>query len=59
MLTDFLASFTVIPGTVLYVGYGSLYERKEWQDNEWIDNSGRYIESARSLFFKASYLWRI
>lgn len=59
LLTDFLASFTFIPGTVLYVGYGSLYEQKDWQKNEWIDNRGRYMESFRSFFFKASYLWRI
>ncbi|MBN1562099.1 carbohydrate binding family 9 domain-containing protein [candidate division KSB1 bacterium] len=59
LLTDFLASFTFIPGTVLYIGYGSLYEQKYWQENEWIDNSGRHIESIRSFFFKASYLWRI
>jgi len=59
LLTDFLASFTFIPGTVLYVGYGSLYERKDWVENEWIDNRGTYLETTRSLFFKASYLWRI
>jgi len=59
LLTDFLASFTFIPGTVLHVGYGSLYERKEWLNNEWLDNRGHYYESTRSLFFKASYLWRI
>jgi len=36
-----------------------LYERKEWLNNEWLDNRGHYYESTRSLFFKASYLWRI
>lgn len=59
LLTDFLASFTFIPGTVLYVGYGSLYERQEWLENEWLDNRGPYREFNRSFFLKASYLWRI
>ncbi len=59
LLTDFLASFTFIPGTVLHVGYGSLYERKEWMNNEWVDDRGAYRESTRSFFLKASYLWRM
>ena len=33
MLTDFLASFTLIPGTVIHAGYGGLYENREWSDN--------------------------
>jgi hypothetical protein len=58
LLTDFLASFTLIPGTVMHLGYGSLYEHKTWRDNGWIDSTGRWMEMHRSLFFKASYLWR-
>ncbi len=58
MLADLLASFTYIPGTVIQLGYGSLYERTEWVDGEYRD-SGRFLEMKRGLFFKASYLWRL
>ena len=58
MLTDLLASFTYIPGTVMQLGYGSLYDRTEWVDGEYRD-TGRFLEMKRGLFFKASYLWRL
>ena len=58
MLTDLLASFTYIPGTVIQLGYGSLYDRTEWVDGEYRD-AGRFLEMKRRLFFKASYLWRL
>lgn len=60
LLTDLLASFTLIPGTVLHLGYGSLHENREWKDDQWLDDSihGRYYQRSRSLFFKASYLFR-
>lgn len=54
---DFLASFTYIPGTVLYLGYGSLYEKLQWQKNQYI-SSERYHQMKNNIFFKASYLWR-
>ncbi len=58
MLTDFLASFTYIPGTVIHVGYGSLYEKTEWFEG--VDRpSDRFREARRGFFFKASYLWRL
>jgi hypothetical protein len=58
MLTDLLASFTYIPGTVIQLGYGSLYDRVEWIDGEYRE-AGRFLEMKRGLFFKASYLWRL
>ncbi|HSQ79443.1 MAG TPA: DUF5916 domain-containing protein [Candidatus Bathyarchaeia archaeon] len=58
MLTDLLASFTYIPGTVLQLGYGSLYERTEWVDGAYRP-APRLLEMRRGLFFKASYLWRL
>lgn len=58
MLTDFLASFTLIPGTVLHVGYGELYDRCEWTDGKWVPGRGNMHNMKRSFFFKASYLWR-
>jgi hypothetical protein len=57
LLTDFLASFTYIPGTVVQFGYGSLYERTEFVENEYRP-ANRFLEMKRGLFFKASYLWR-
>ena len=59
LLTDFLASFTLIPGTVIHLGYGSLYEDRQWTDGHWIPGQGRLREMKNSLFFKVSYLWRI
>ncbi len=58
LLTDFLASFTFIPGTVVHLGYGSLYDRRTWQQNDWQLHSGDLMEIHRGIFFKASYLWQ-
>jgi len=58
LLTDFLASFTYIPGTVIHVGYGSFYEKLAWQADSYVD-SDRFLETKRGFFFKASYLWRL
>jgi hypothetical protein len=58
MLTDFLASFVYVPGTVLQLGYGSLYDRTAWIDGEYRD-ADRFLEMKRGLFIKASYLWRL
>ena len=57
MLTDFLASFTYIPGTVLHVGYGALYDRRTWQEgtSTWLLGQGNLMETRRGIFFKASY----
>jgi hypothetical protein len=59
LLTDFLASFTLIPGTVFHVGYGGLYESRKWQDNQWLYRQGDLLNIKRSFFLKASYLWRL
>lgn len=58
MLTDFLASFTFIPGTVLHIGYGGIYEKRRWVDDRWLYQQGSMFNMKRSFFFKASYLWR-
>ena len=57
LLTDFLASFTYIPGTVVYLGYGSVYDRTEWDGNDYIPGE-RFLETRRGFFFKCSYLYR-
>ena len=60
LFTDFLASFTYIPGTVIHLGYGSIYDKLEWDDvNQRYDESKRFMEFRRGFFFKMSYLWRI
>jgi hypothetical protein len=63
VLSDFLASWELLPGTVAYAGYGSLTERQSWDGNRLspsLDRSsvGRYQTSQRSLFFKAAYVHR-
>jgi hypothetical protein len=58
VLTDFLSSYELRPGTVVYVGYGSLIERREYADGAWVLGRGDYAPSQRGLFFKASYLHR-
>jgi hypothetical protein len=58
MMTDLLASFTYIPGTVFHIGYGSLYEKLEWQGEEY-GPSDHFLETKRSFFLKVSYLWRL
>lgn len=60
MLTDLLASFTYIPGTVVHLGYGSVYEKLSWDPatREYM-NANRFLEMQRGLFLKISYLWRL
>jgi hypothetical protein len=60
VLGDFLASFTYIPGTVIYLGYGTLNESQSWSDNRWQrDVTGeRYYQTRQSLFFKVSYRYQ-
>lgn len=58
LMTDLLASFTYIPGTVIHAGYGSLYERSRWDGAGYVPGSS-LSEMRRGLFLKASYLWRL
>jgi hypothetical protein len=62
VLTDLLASFTLIPGTVLYLGYGSMYREQYWDEANaaWKrqPGPGSYYQTTQSVFIKASYLWR-
>jgi hypothetical protein len=54
---DTLASFTYIPGTVVFIGYGSAFEKLRWDGYDYI-GSDRFLETQRGFFFKVSYLWR-
>jgi len=58
VLTDLLASWELLPGTVAYGGYGSLIERREWDGQQWTPGAGEYRTSQRGLFFKAAYVHR-
>jgi hypothetical protein len=58
VLTDLLGSYEPTPGTVVYVGYGSLIERRGFLDGQWIPLSGTYGMTQRGVFLKASYLHR-
>lgn len=58
LMTDFLASFTYIPGTVIHIGYGSLYEKIRWEESEY-RRANSFLETKRGFFFKASFLWRM
>lgn len=63
MLTDFLASYEFVPGTVFHAGYGSLYERGYLNGipndaNSPVRLEEGYRATNRGLFFKASYLKR-
>jgi hypothetical protein len=64
VLTDFLASYEFVPGTVFHVGYGSLFakgfgsvEPVPGAINP-VDPSNEYLMINRGLFLKASYLRR-
>jgi hypothetical protein len=60
LLTDLLASYEFVPGSVFHVGYGSLYERNALRSGTLVtDGLGdRYLLVNRGLFIKASYLHR-
>ena len=58
VLTDLLVSYELVPGTVVYAGYGSLIERRAYVDGAWVPDRGRYLATERGLIFKASYLHR-
>ena len=58
VLTDFLSSYEPTPGTVVYIGYGSLIERRGFVDGQWVPLTGAYRTTERGLFLKASYLHR-
>jgi hypothetical protein len=58
VLTDFLSSYEPHPGTVVYAGYGSLIEERDFVDGQWVSNTGKYLTTQRGLFLKTSYSLR-
>ncbi|MBN2134350.1 MAG: carbohydrate binding family 9 domain-containing protein [Acidobacteria bacterium] len=61
VLTDLLASYTLTPGTVVHLGYGSLHLNKTWKNDQWVtaDELAEYYQMTQSFFFKASYLFQL
>ncbi|MBN1196555.1 MAG: carbohydrate binding family 9 domain-containing protein [Candidatus Aminicenantes bacterium] len=59
LLADFLASFTLIPGTVIHLGYGSLHQPLEDSDYHPAGDPLHMRHVRSSLFLKLSYLWRL
>jgi hypothetical protein len=59
VLTDTLASYELRPGSVFYLGYGSIAERRLFRDDEWVLGEGAFHESQRGFFAKVSYLIRM
>ena len=57
LLTDFLLSFTYIPGTVVYLGYGSIYDQV-LEDQPFVGGDEKPLELQRGFFLKLSYLFR-
>jgi hypothetical protein len=63
VLTDLLASYELVPGTVFHAGYGSMLERGPAgtlpnEVNSPVRLEEQYRAINRGLFFKASYLKR-
>jgi hypothetical protein len=58
LLTDALASYELVPGTVFHAGYGSLYEKRDFVGGRLLPDAGDYMTVNRGLFFKASCLHR-
>jgi hypothetical protein len=58
LLTDLLASFTYIPGTVIHLGYGEVFQKAEWREEMWEPVGATFRPVRKGLFFKVSYLWR-
>jgi hypothetical protein len=58
VLTDLLASYEFVPGTVAHAGYGSLYEKEPEFAGAPPPTNRDYLMVNRGLFLKASYLRR-
>jgi hypothetical protein len=60
LLTDLLASYELVPGTVFHVGYGSLFEKRAGQGSTLVpvEFGEQYLSVNRGVFLKASYVHR-
>ena len=59
IISDILASYEFVPGTVFHVWYGSLYEKLKWDPRgmEWLNDvtQRKFYQMTRSFFVKVSY----
>jgi hypothetical protein len=59
LMTDFLVSYRLAPGTVAHVGYGDIYENRGWENGAWVLRQGDMLTIKRSFFAKISYRWHL
>lgn len=57
LMSDFLASFTYVPGTVCHIGYGTLFRQSDVEE-PFFGGNIKPLEEKRGLFIKLSYLFR-
>ncbi|MBU1014382.1 MAG: carbohydrate binding family 9 domain-containing protein [Bacteroidetes bacterium] len=57
LLSDYLVSFTYIPGTVFFMGYGNIF-RQEEPTEPFFSSRINPVEQQRGFFMKISYLYR-
>lgn len=59
IMSDILASYEFVPGTVFHIGYGSMNQNLSWDPRErkWLDNpvNRRFYNTKKSFFVKCSY----
>lgn len=59
IMSDILASYEFVPGTVFHIGYGSLSENLKWdpRERQWLNDvdQRKYYQTTRSFFMKCSY----
>ena len=59
VMSDILASYEFVPGTVFHIGYGSLHEKLAWDAPAglWRDDAAvkRFYQTSQSFFLKISY----
>jgi hypothetical protein len=59
IMSDILASYEFVPGTVFHIGYGSLHEKLFWDrtNREWLNDvtGRRFYHQSQSFFVKISY----
>lgn len=59
VMSDILASYELIPGTVMHIGYGSMHENISWdpRNRNWANdiNSQKFYQTSQSFFIKCSY----
>ncbi len=56
LTSDFLMSFTYIPGTVFHLGYGSRHERLKYIENDYVA-ANHFMTMKHGFFIKVSYNW--